>query len=85
MKQAFVDSKSKEYVLSVPAIWSDLAKNKTLECALSAGLGEKNDPSSIRLVSEPEAAAVYTITKVKLLTKRKMRHSNCIASFLIVL
>jgi molecular chaperone DnaK (HSP70) len=60
----FVESKPKEYILSVPAIWSDLAKNKTLECAFNAGYGDRNDPSSIRLVSEPEAAAIYAITTV---------------------
>jgi molecular chaperone DnaK (HSP70) len=55
----------KEYVLSVPAMWTDTAKNKTLECAVKAGFGERGNPLSIRLVSEPEAAAVYTITRVK--------------------
>lgn len=57
-------SKPKEYILSVPAIWSDPAKNKTLECAFNAGYGDRSIPSSIRLVSEPEAAAVYAITTV---------------------
>jgi hypothetical protein len=53
----------KEYVLSVPAIWSDRAKARTLDCAYRAGYGMRYS-SSIRLVSEPEAAALYTITTV---------------------
>jgi molecular chaperone DnaK (HSP70) len=60
----FVQNTPKEYVLSVPAIWSDKAKDRTISCAFDAGYGERGDPSSIRLVSEPEAAAVYTITTV---------------------
>ncbi|KAI9775604.1 MAG: hypothetical protein M1839_001005 [Geoglossum umbratile] len=57
-----VEQTPREYVLSVPAIWSDAAKAKTLDCAIRAGLGSRDNPASIRLVSEPEAAAVYTIS-----------------------
>jgi hypothetical protein len=59
-----INNTPKEYVLSVPAIWSDLAKDRTLRCAFDAGFGVRGDTSSIRLVTEPEAAAVYTITTV---------------------
>ncbi|KAF2254078.1 actin-like ATPase domain-containing protein [Trematosphaeria pertusa] len=60
--QDFIKGTPHDYVLSVPAIWSDKAKDRTLKCALSAGFGDESDPSSIKLVLEPEAAAVYTIT-----------------------
>ncbi|KAG9188814.1 hypothetical protein G6011_07519 [Alternaria panax] len=40
-------------VLTVPAIWSAIAKEKTLRAAKTAGL-----PDDIELVSEPEAAAL---------------------------
>lgn len=43
------------YVITVPAIWSDLAKRTTLECAEKAGM----DASQI--ISEPEAAAIHTL------------------------
>lgn len=43
-------------VLTVPAIWSPLAKNKTLEAARMAGM-----PENISLVTEPEAAALATL------------------------
>jgi hypothetical protein len=55
-----------EYVLSVPAMWSDQAKDRTLQCAFDAGYGIRGDESSIRLVLEPEAAAIYTVTSVGL-------------------
>ncbi|KAF4419189.1 actin-like ATPase domain-containing [Fusarium acutatum] len=42
-------------VLTVPAIWSLTAKDKTLKAAALAGL-----PTNIQLVSEPEAAALAT-------------------------
>jgi hypothetical protein len=43
-------------ILTVPAIWSDAAKDKTLQAARQAGL-----PSNITLVTEPEAAALATL------------------------
>jgi hypothetical protein len=46
-----------QYILTVPAVWSDKAKNDTLACASAAGFG---DAAQIRLITEPEAAAVWT-------------------------
>ncbi|KAF5006441.1 hypothetical protein FDECE_7201 [Fusarium decemcellulare] len=48
----------KEYVLSVPAVWSDAAKDATLKAAEIAGL------SPIHLIKEPEAAALWTAKKM---------------------
>ncbi|PSK48683.1 Heat shock protein 12B [Elsinoe australis] len=45
-----------DYVLTVPAIWSDAAKDATRNAAISAGMGP-----SITIVTEPEAAAIYTL------------------------
>lgn len=45
-------------VITVPAVWSDSAKGKTLKAAERAGLGKK---AHITRVSEPEAAAVATL------------------------
>jgi hypothetical protein len=47
-------------VLTVPAIWSDAAKNATLTAARSAGMGP-----NLTLTSEPEAAAVYTLQDIQ--------------------
>ena len=43
-------------VLTVPAIWSPAAKNKTHQAAQLAGI-----PGDIKLVTEPEAAALATL------------------------
>lgn len=45
----------KRYVLSVPAVWSDKAKDATLQAARNAGV------ASIKLIKEPEAAALFTL------------------------
>ncbi|KAH8663252.1 hypothetical protein BGZ61DRAFT_431957 [Ilyonectria robusta] len=54
----YVDRCNKEHVLSVPAVWSDAAKNATLQAAELAGL------SPIHLIKEPEAAALWTAKKM---------------------
>ena len=51
-------STSLEFVLTVPAVWSDAAKNATLQAAEQAGIGSRHN---LKLISEPEAAAVYTL------------------------
>lgn len=43
-------------IMSVPAMWSPAAKEKTLQAAKQAGLGD-----NIVLVTEPEAAALATL------------------------
>lgn len=47
-------------VLTVPAIWSDSAKDRTLRIAKAAGL-----PDNVSLVSEPEAAALAVLREKK--------------------
>ena len=47
-----------DFVLTVPAIWSDAAKKKTEDAAIRAGMGNEH---SLELLSEPESAAVYTL------------------------
>lgn len=47
-----------DFVLTVPAIWSDAAKQITAEGAARAGIGNGH---SLQLLSEPESAAVYTL------------------------
>lgn len=47
------------YILTVPAIWSDAAKHLMIQAATSAGFGQHEETFS--LISEPEAAAVYTL------------------------
>ncbi|RUS19399.1 LOW QUALITY PROTEIN: hypothetical protein BC937DRAFT_87552, partial [Endogone sp. FLAS-F59071] len=48
------------YCLTVPAMWSDRAKNTMRQAALKAGLITPHDhPDRLMLISEPEAAALY--------------------------
>ncbi|KAG5965240.1 hypothetical protein E4U58_002897 [Claviceps cyperi] len=57
--KAYMDICQKEFVLSVPAVWSDAAKNATLKAAELAGI------ESISVVKEPEAAALYSIKSLE--------------------
>lgn len=56
--ESFVASTPIEFILTVPAVWSDAAKNATLQAAERAGMGER---AKLQLISEPEAAAVHTL------------------------
>ncbi|KAK5737794.1 hypothetical protein LTR17_006442 [Elasticomyces elasticus] len=58
--QQFVATTKLKIVLTVPAVWSDTAKDATLKAAEAAGMG--ND---IAMISEPEAAAVYTLQAIQ--------------------
>ncbi|OGM42393.1 hypothetical protein ABOM_008386 [Aspergillus bombycis] len=49
----------KRFILTVPAIWTDPAKNATKQCARRA-FGQDAD---IELIAEPQAAAVYTLSQ----------------------
>ena len=57
--ESFMRSVPLEFILTVPAIWSDLAKTKTLDACRRAGWPFEGRP--VTLISEPEAAAIYTI------------------------
>ena len=52
----------REYIITVPAIWSDTAKNTTLLCAEAAGMGDRDN---IRIISEPEAAGIYALKTMR--------------------
>ncbi|EHL02286.1 putative Heat shock 70 kDa protein 12A [Glarea lozoyensis 74030] len=55
----FVDMQQKKFVLTVPAVWSDKAKDLTLKAAKNA------DIHPVELIKEPEAAALYTLHYLK--------------------
>ncbi|KAI1297011.1 hypothetical protein EDD11_007266 [Mortierella claussenii] len=49
-----------QYCLTVPAMWSDAAKNTMRRAAIGANLIQEGDPPNrLILISEPEAAAMY--------------------------
>lgn len=60
--EAFLASTKVEFVLTCPAVWSDAAKNTTLQAAERAGMGAR---AGIQMISEPEAAAVYTLKAIQ--------------------
>jgi molecular chaperone DnaK (HSP70) len=51
-----------EIWVTVPAMWTDAAKNATREAVLAAGFGSR--PSdTVNIITEPEAAALTVMTK----------------------
>jgi molecular chaperone DnaK (HSP70) len=54
----FLQNQNISYVLTVPAVWSDTAKERTRQAAVRAGIPSRK----ITLVTEPEAAANYCST-----------------------
>jgi molecular chaperone DnaK (HSP70) len=60
--EQFVKTTKKQVVLTVPAVWSDKAKHATLQAAERAGMGSA---AELTIVSEPEAAAVYTLKAIQ--------------------
>ncbi|KAL9607109.1 MAG: hypothetical protein Q9167_007949 [Letrouitia subvulpina] len=55
----YFEMQQKKLILTVPAIWSDKAKDLTLRAAKNAGI------YPVTLVKEPEAAAIYTFDFLK--------------------
>ena len=55
-------STQREYVITVPAVWTEKARDLTAKCAVNAGMGSED---KLHIVSEPEAAAIYAISKFR--------------------
>ena len=56
-------------VVTVPAVWTDLAKDRTLQAIEKAGFNKLELPQLTQqpvLITEPEAAALYTIKTLRL-------------------
>jgi len=56
--QTALQSTPIEFVITVPAVWSDAAQAKTRACAEHAGMGVG---AALHIISEPEAAAMYAL------------------------
>jgi molecular chaperone DnaK (HSP70) len=54
--EGVIESTTIEYIITVPAIWSDAAKFRTRACAKRAGMG-----GDLQIISEPEAAVIYAL------------------------
>ncbi|KAF8541135.1 hypothetical protein BDD12DRAFT_830367 [Trichophaea hybrida] len=55
----WVRSSRVEYVLTIPAIWDDTARDLMVQAAEKAGFGKHR--TDFNLVNEPESAAAYTL------------------------
>ncbi|KAL8930746.1 MAG: hypothetical protein Q9208_000287 [Pyrenodesmia sp. 3 TL-2023] len=58
LPQSALSSTPVEYVITVPAVWSDKAQASTRRCAELAGMGTG---ASLHIITEPEAAAMYAL------------------------
>lgn len=56
-----VDEIPRQYIVTVPAIWGHKEQDRTRRCAERAGMGKG---SSLQVVSEPEAAAIYALERM---------------------
>ncbi|KAL8797968.1 MAG: hypothetical protein Q9182_007072 [Xanthomendoza sp. 2 TL-2023] len=56
LPQSILKSTPIEYIITVPAVWSDVAQAKTRSCAEDAGMGKQ-----LMIISELEAAAIYAL------------------------
>lgn len=56
--EEFLRNQQLSYVITVPAIWSDRAKELTCQAAVRAGIARRK----VMLITEPEAAALYCAT-----------------------
>ena len=52
----------KQYVITVPAMWSERAQDRTRSCAERADMGQKH---TIGIISEPEAAAIRVLEEMR--------------------
>lgn len=58
---------SREYIITVPAVWDDKSQGRTQECATKAGMGDH-----VRIITEPEAAGIYALTSMPATILKKM-------------
>jgi len=58
LPQSALASTPIEFIITTPAVWSDMAQAKTRSCAQQAGMGNGN---ALHIISEPEAAAMYAL------------------------
>merc|ERR1712244_59656 len=64
-----------QWILTVPAIWSEKAKYKMEQWAQSAGLTNKEIPNHLKIVYEPDCASLsiqYEIQKLKSKQNKKL-------------
>ena len=58
---AVLQRTQREYIIAVPAVWTEKARELTAQCAVDAGMGSEE---KLHLVPKPEASAIYAIWKL---------------------
>lgn len=61
--ETYINITAIDWVMTVPAVWSEKAQSLTKEAASRAGIGQR-PKDRLFLLSEPEAAAVYAISEL---------------------
>ena len=61
VREAALRRTLREYIITVPAIWSESARDLTITCAADAGMGDRE---KLHVISEPEAAALYAFKEM---------------------
>ncbi|EWC46244.1 hypothetical protein DRE_04415 [Drechslerella stenobrocha 248] len=59
----FINKTAIDWIMTVPAVWSEKAQALTKEAASRAGIGQR-EKDRLFIISEPEAAAVYAISEL---------------------
>lgn len=57
----------RQYIVTVPAVWTHGAQDLTRKCAQKAGMGNAND---LQVISEPEAAGIFALQNMDTITMR---------------
>ncbi|KAG8411532.1 hypothetical protein J3458_015589 [Metarhizium acridum] len=55
----------KEYIMTIPAMWSDSAKQTTARCAQRALNFIGDDEQKLQVIAEPQAAGIYALTNMR--------------------
>jgi hypothetical protein len=73
-KDGLFSTLAKELIVTVPAVWSEKAKDQTLKAVSKSNW----ETSKISLVAEPEAAAIYTLKWMKSgANKEQINNGEC--------
>lgn len=54
----------REYIITVPAMWSHGAQEAMRECAAEAFLGDPSEKEELSMIAEPEAAGIYALSEM---------------------
>ncbi len=65
-----------QWIITVPAIWNDEAKNTMKEWAMKAGLIQKDIPNQCKIVYEPDCASLAIQYEISQRTKKEQQQEQ---------